>query len=173
MSKQVTKPIYLNILPSDVLVLIFEFEGSAKENYNIILKEFKKILEIKNCYNLAFQILQSYDDRFYLRQIPSLHTTSTYKFILNQKKVSSFCNCKEPCCYQFHYQNDKKYICNCHEKKERGIVYYYGLNKKEKLAIRPDQTGFCVKITKSNYYNLLMTPSPQLTSKQQYDENEW
>jgi len=183
MSNQLTKNTnYLRILPCDVLSLIFEFEGSKKENYKKTLKEFKKILETKRHYILALKIPNSYcdddDDNFNVSSIHYLNTKSICKFIINQKKFTSVCDCEEPCCYRFQYPNQKKYICGCHEKKEGGVVYSYTLGKKNKLSIRQEQTGFCVKITKPNYYNrdyyrnLLMATSVPVPS-QPYNENAW
>jgi hypothetical protein len=161
---------YLCILPSDVLSLIFEFEGIAKENYDKIIKEFQKILKTKKMYDLAFKIPEIYDDMFLMR-VSCLHTTPIYKFILNQKKISSTCQCSEPCCFRFQYYNQTSYNCRCHEKKESGINYSYYLNRKEKISIIQQETGFCVKITKQKFHNL-MSYSPPVTS-QTYDENAW
>jgi hypothetical protein len=93
MSNQITnKKNYLLILPSEIVFIIFEFEGSQKENYNKTLKEFQKILESRNLYKLAFKLPKSYGD-YILRQVPLIHSTPMYKFILNQKKVISKCDC--------------------------------------------------------------------------------
>lgn len=137
-------------LPNDILAIIFEFEGFAKENYNIFLKEFKKILESKIYYNLAFRV--SYNDKLdgvscYLRSIPLLKIKENFKFLLNHKKTLSYCNCDTPCCYRFHYENQLGYSCGCHEKKTYGVSYTYPINRtNQKITIRVEKTGFCVKI---------------------------
>jgi len=172
MSNQVTnKKNYLRILPSEIVFIIFEFEGSQKENYNKTLKEFQKILESRKLYKLAFKLPKSYGD-YILRQVPLIHSTPMYKFILNQKKVISKCDCIEPCCYRFQYSNQTSYSCGCHEKKEAGIVYSYYVNTKEKLSIRKEKTGFCVKITRQKFHNLPTLLSSQVLPMT-YDENAW
>lgn len=141
----------MSILPTDVCVLIFEYEGEAKKNNEKFLKEFNKILEIQKYYGLAFRLPRMYDDDSFgcvLRSIPLLNTSSIYKFILNQKKRVSYCNCGEACCYQFHYEPNKQYICGCHEKKSIGGLSYTYPYLNKKLSIRKESTGFCVKITK-------------------------
>lgn len=138
----------LELLPNDILIHIFEFEGFAKENHNKFLKQFSKILESQKYYSFAFT--SSYDDNYgpYLRSVPGLNIKENYKYLLNHKKSVSFCNCKTPCCYQFHYNKQIPYICGCHEKIPGGISYIYCLNNRvdKKITIRLEKTGFCVKI---------------------------
>jgi hypothetical protein len=171
MSNQLTnKKNYLFILPCDIVSLIFEFEGSQKENYNKILKEFQKILETRKLYKLAFNLPERYGD-FILRKVPGIHSTPIYKFILNQNKVISKCECNEPCCYRFQYSNLTSYSCGCHEKKEAGLVYSYHVNNQEKLSIRKEKTGFCVKITRK--IPNLPTNISRINLLTAFDENGW
>jgi hypothetical protein len=176
MSNQLTKkPSYFRVLPCDVLMLIFEFEGSAKENYNKVLNEFNKIMNIKLYYNLAFRIPSMWDDDLtspIIKGIPLLNTSNNYKFILNQKKIVSYCKCNKACCYQFHYNLNKNYKCSCHDNISIGGLSYTYPYKNKKLTIRKEKTGFCVKINEPSQPNWLYhsSDSNYLSSN---SENSW
>jgi hypothetical protein len=151
----------MRIFPTDIWVLIFEYEGEAKKNNENCLKEFKKILESQQYYGLAFRLPRMYDDDNFgciLRSIRLLNTSSTYKFILNQKKTVSYCNCDEACCYQFHYDTNKQYICRCHEKKSIGGITYSYPYQNKKFLIRKESNGFCVKICENKKIIELLCP---------------
>lgn len=132
-------------LPETVILIIFEFEGLAKENNDKFIKMFKNILLSKKYYSLALRTSYQYDD-FSLKSVPSLNNRETYKYILNAKKHISFCECHYTCCIKFMYYINKKYICGCHENKSGGISYIFHLNTGKKIYIRTENTGFCVKI---------------------------
>jgi hypothetical protein len=150
-SKTLIKKTRLGLLPSDVLIIIFEFEGFAKENTNKFLKQFKQILKSQKYYSFAFR--SSYHDDYdygpRICSVPLLNIKENYKYLLNYKKAISFCNCETPCCYQFHYNRKISYNCGCHEKKPGGVSYIYCLDRTgdKKITIRVEKTGFCVKIT--------------------------
>jgi hypothetical protein len=135
-------------LPKEILIIIFEFEGLNKIIHDKFLKEFKKILDIERHYRLAYRA-SYYNDDFYVRAVKGLKVKEKYKFILNCKNRVSFCSCLKPCCYRFQYNNDtEKYICGCHAKNTCGVSYSYsiGQRQKQKITVRTEKTGFCVKI---------------------------
>jgi hypothetical protein len=140
---------HLNILysklPASVILIIFEYEGLAKENNDKFVKLFKKILLSSQYYKQAFRTSYQYDD-FHLKSVPSLNKIEIYKYILRAKKHITFCGCQHNCCIKFMYDINKKYICGCHEKKSGGISYIFHLNSGKKICIRTENTGFCVKI---------------------------
>ena len=143
------KNLFGRFLPSDIIILIFEFEGFAKKNAAKFLNEYNKIMDIKLYYILAFRIPSMWDDDLtspLIKGIPLLNTSNNYKFILNQKKIVSYCKCNKVCCYQFHYNLNKNYKCSCHDKTSIGGLSYTYPYKNKKLTIRKEKTGFCVKI---------------------------
>jgi hypothetical protein len=130
--------------PKSVILIIFEFEGLAKENYDKFIKMFKNILLSSQYYTQAFRSAYSYND-LRLKCVPSLNYRETYKFILNAKKHITFCECQQCCCIKFMYDKKYKYVCGCHEKKSGGLTYIYHINGGKKIYIRLEKTGFCVK----------------------------
>jgi hypothetical protein len=81
--------------------------------------------------------------------VNGLSIKEKYKFILNCKKRVSFCSCcVKPCCYRFQYNDTGKYICGCHANNTCGVSYsyYLGQRQKQKITVRTEKTGFCVKI---------------------------
>jgi len=131
-------------LPESVMLIIFEFEGLAKENNDKFIKMFKNILLSIKYFRLAFRSSNSYEVR--LKGIPSLNCREIYNYILRAKKHISFCDCQHICCIKFMYDLKKPYICGCHEKKSGGISYIFHINGGKKIYIRVENTGFCVKI---------------------------
>ena len=136
-------------LPLDVLLLILEFEGFAKENQQYFIKKFKKILEIERNYKLAYLPTYYYETFMskHLKPIDGIYFD--YKFLLNYKKFSSFCVCEKPCCFSFQYYNEEKHHCGCHEKQhDNALVWKYIINthvtREKKLLIRTQKTGFCI-----------------------------
>jgi len=133
-------------LPFDVLQLIFDFEGLAKENYDIFLKKFKNILKSKECHDKMLWFY--HDDKMFCRSIVPMYRGNPpiYKYILALQKKVSFCDCDTPCCYIFQYKNTDKYTCGCHEQNNSGsISYIFYVNNKEKISIRTEKEGFCCK----------------------------
>jgi hypothetical protein len=135
-------------LPETVMLIIFEFEGLAKENNDKFIKMFKKILLSTKYYSLAFRSAHQYHDMLSLRlkSIPGLNYRETYKYILSAEKHILFCYCQQDCCIKFMYDKKNKYVCGCHENKSGGITHIYHINGGKKIYIRSEKTGFCVKI---------------------------
>jgi hypothetical protein len=142
---------YLNTfyskLPLSVILIIFEYEGLAKENYDKFIKMFKKILLSAKYYRLA---VKSYNDDncncLHFKSIARLNCRENYKYILAAQKYTLFCNCENHCCIKFIYNKTKGYNCGCHDKKTYGVSYAYHINGGKKILIRTDKNGFCVKI---------------------------
>jgi len=148
---------YLDMMPDGILHLICEFDGwvwdmSQKLRYkSVCVKEFKKIVESEKCYRLAFRA--AYQDEYQLgRHIKGIHFSSLklnslYNYILNHKKIASYCDCETSCCYRFQYDKEAEYQCRCHHKDRTGKVYNVHLYTYNKwIAVRTENTGFCVQI---------------------------
>jgi len=138
-------------LPTDILLLIFEYEGHGKEHFKKVLQQFSAALKSRIMYNCVYSCINREDselDSFINNKFYAMLALPMYKFILQFGTYTNRCKCERPCCYQFHYDyTNSKYNCYCHAKISRGISHSFPFGSRQRINIKTNDNGLCVKIT--------------------------
>lgn len=140
----------LNILPKEVIDLIYEFDNSYKHIHTRVIKQLKYILRSYLIYDISVAFDFNVCDIDILDY--DIIDTEIQWYKSQRKKIG--CECNKPCCYQFSYIG-KKYICGCCKKINRSygyIGYTRYVDRFNKITTLTSDNGFCSKIISLNQY---------------------
>ena len=135
----------INLLPSDIIELIYEYDGRYKEKKN------KSVRQL----NYLFKSLIIHDmtatHECPIKDIDNNQINNSYQFYMFYKNKTG-CNCVEPCCYRFTYWNEEEYSCRCCKLTTScygDVNYIYHIDRnRTKLHVSLKYNGFCSKIVK-------------------------
>jgi len=151
---------YFDILPSHIISLIYEYDGAsyARSIYqNTVLSQIQKVLTSERHYMQArISACRMYKVSKLLKPNKFLDLGPISKYMLGFNKVGCFCPCDEPCCFQFNYELERPYICNCHQDKNKlqrlmflpGQITFRFEKQHHWVVMKVNRHGFCIKIEK-------------------------
>ena len=167
-------------LPSEIMSLIYDFDGRYKSRFTIAMRELETKIEATMQYAEARQMLIQWanDEVPELNEIDfisHIHLSMRMQILCNKRSILSYCDCAQPCCYRFKTVNvlptDR---CMCHENVAIGGLTYISRfqGTRKEMHIRISQSGYCTKIVdpESQFHDISNSESYQTT---EYTGEPW